>query len=497
MAPPAAFAALSVGARVPQGDVGQLSWNKPGLAQVPEFGSGATLSGLSSGAFLRDGASAALAASAAAVVALAAIGRQRRQRFGRASAMLPRKAVVTKVEELGWAEVDLKAEGIREQLEKALRRGGMSGKALVAGKKYPTRKEVMDKIPEDCFKKDTFKSMMYAASSVGQCALCAFLAWKFIPLTAAAWPLWTMYAVVQGTLATGMWVIAHECGHDAFCNEKWLQTAVGYVLHSILLAPYQSWQRSHAIHHAKTNHLTQGETHVPKVGSKPRIWEKASKALGARTPVAIVRTAVRLLLGWPAYIFFGASGGPAYGRTSHVWPWKPFNQGEKELFPGKFKNKVLQADVGIIATLAALFFWGKALGWASVCAMYVGPLTIANAWLVLYTWLQHTDIDVPHFDNDAWDWGRGAFMTIDRPYGPVLDLIHHKIGSTHVAHHVNCTIPHYKALEATEALKKHFPDFYLYDPTPVPLALFRVVKNCFRVQRAPGPDGMHIFTSIA
>eukprot|EP00444_Apocalathium_aciculiferum_P026428 CAMPEP_0183423638 /NCGR_PEP_ID=MMETSP0370-20130417/28628_1 /TAXON_ID=268820 /ORGANISM="Peridinium aciculiferum, Strain PAER-2" /LENGTH=60 /DNA_ID=CAMNT_0025607847 /DNA_START=1 /DNA_END=180 /DNA_ORIENTATION=+ len=60
MAPPAAFAALSVGARVPQGDIGQLSWNKPGLAQVPEFGSGATLSGQSSGAFLRDGATAAL-----------------------------------------------------------------------------------------------------------------------------------------------------------------------------------------------------------------------------------------------------------------------------------------------------------------------------------------------------------------------------------------------------------------------------------------------------
>ena len=28
--------------------------------------------------------------------------------------------------------------------------------------------------------------------------------------------------------------------------------------------PYFSWQRSHAVHHSKTNHMTEGETHVPR-----------------------------------------------------------------------------------------------------------------------------------------------------------------------------------------------------------------------------------------
>mmetsp|Transcript_76302 Transcript_76302/g.247497 ORF Transcript_76302/g.247497 Transcript_76302/m.247497 type:complete len:97 (+) Transcript_76302:92-382(+) len=45
MAPPAAFATLSVGARVPQGDVGQLSWNKPGLAQGPLRGAAPAAAG--------------------------------------------------------------------------------------------------------------------------------------------------------------------------------------------------------------------------------------------------------------------------------------------------------------------------------------------------------------------------------------------------------------------------------------------------------------------
>lgn len=76
-----------------------------------------------------------------------------------------------------------------------------------------------------------------------------------------------------------------------------------------------------------------------------------------------------------------------------------------------------------------------------------GVRQVTNAWLVLYTWLQHTAEDVPHFGEDQWTWEKGAFMTIDRPYGPVFDFLHHRIGSTHVAHHLNhqvrgCPIPH-------------------------------------------------------
>ena len=35
-------------------------------------------------------------------------------------------------------------------------------------------------------------------------------------------------------------------------------------------------------------------------------------------------------------------------------------------------------------------------GLASVAALYFGPYVVVNVWLVLYTWLQHTDTDVPH-----------------------------------------------------------------------------------------------------
>ena len=48
--------------------------------------------------------------------------------------------------------------------------------------------------------------------------------------------------------------------------------------------------------------------------------------------------------------------------------------------------------------------------------MYWPAYLWTNFWLVLYTWLQHTDIDLPHFGEDEWTWIRGALCTIDRPY---------------------------------------------------------------------------------
>ena len=71
----------------------------------------------------------------------------------------------------------------------------------------------------------------------------------------------------------------------------------------------------------------------------------------------------------------------------------------------------------------------------------------------------------------------------------MIDFLHHGIGSTHVAHHIDHRIPHYRAREATDAIAAAFPDWYRHDPTPVHRALWRVAGDCVGVVELP--DGWY------
>ena len=206
---------------------------------------------------------------------------------------------------------------------------GLQGKAmLVEASDIPTKMEVRKAVPAHCFKRDTAKSMMYAVISVAQSAASLALA-RFIPMKWAAAPLWLAWAAVTGTVWTGMWVVAHECGHGAFSDNRKLQDAVGYFLHSLLLVPYFSWQRSHAVHHQHTNHITKGETHVPVVVNGRAGIENPggeTELQNARTfgkrKWGLLQLVLHLVIGWPAYLLWGATGGPKYGTSNHFVPVK-------------------------------------------------------------------------------------------------------------------------------------------------------------------------------
>ena len=374
---------------------------------------------------------------------------------------------------------------------------GLKGKALSLNT-FPKASEIRSVIPADCFEPDTMKSLSCLGISTVGTAICTAIGIAMLsvlnPGNPLTWPIWSLYSAVTGTVAMGLWVLAHECGHGAFSKNRALQDTVGYVIHSIMLVPYYSWQRSHAVHHQYTNHMELGETHVPEASGESlqrrmRFLRMFGKERGVQVWGAL-QTFLHLVIGWPAYLLVGATGGPARGMTNHFYP-EPLSKPEqprKELFPGNWKTKVYQSDIGIAATVAAVAAWTVCNGPAQVMALYGGPLIIVNAWLVLYTWLQHTDTDVPHFSSEDHTFVKGALHTIDRPYDKLdpygaIDFLHHKIGTTHVAHHFDSTIPHYKAQVATDAIKASFPEYYLYDPTPIPQALWRIAKGCTAVEQ--------------
>jgi len=48
----------------------------------------------------------------------------------------------------------------------------------------------------------------------------------------ARFALWSLYGFWAGLFATGLWVIGHECGHQAFSESKIINNLVGWFIHS-------------------------------------------------------------------------------------------------------------------------------------------------------------------------------------------------------------------------------------------------------------------------
>ena len=88
--------------------------------------------------------------------------------------------------------------------------------------------------------------------------------------------------------------------------------------------------------------------------------------------------------------------------------------------------RIEASTFGCVMMLGALGYAMNIYGAAAVGFWYFGPLLITNAYLILYTWLQHTHPDVPHYGSDAYSRLKGALSTIDRPYNWIVDHCHHR-----------------------------------------------------------------------
>jgi omega-6 fatty acid desaturase (delta-12 desaturase) len=96
-------------------------------------------------------------------------------------------------------------------------------------------------VPPHCFQRSLLRSSAYLACDVVM-AVSLYLAVRAadaqpMPLAARVL-LWLAYTIAQGSVCTGIWVVAHECGHGAFSDYPLVNDSVGLVFHSALLVPY-------------------------------------------------------------------------------------------------------------------------------------------------------------------------------------------------------------------------------------------------------------------
>lgn len=186
-------------------------------------------------------------------------------------------------------------------------------------------------VPRHCFKRSLATSATHLATDLVMVAAFGYLA-TFISNGAvpawAGWLLWPLYWFVQGTQMTGVWVIAHECGHQAFSESKTINDFVGLICHSALLVPYHSWRITHAKHHGNTGSCANDEVFCPKVrtqyGKSPTAEEDIAEMVQEAPVVQLFWIVFMLTLGWmPGYLCFNATGPSKYEgfSKSHFNPW--------------------------------------------------------------------------------------------------------------------------------------------------------------------------------
>lgn len=347
-------------------------------------------------------------------------------------------------------------------------------------------KDLRAAIPPHCFQRSFVTSSYYLVKNLLICGALFYGASLIdsAPVPAAArYALWSAYWFLQGSYLTGIWVIAHECGHQAYCASETINNSLGLVLHSALLVPYHSWRISHRKHHSNTGSCDNDEVFVPVTRSAvAATWEDNVED----SPLySLYKITFMLVVGWmPGYLFFNATGPTKY----HGKPRSHFNP-NAAMFNDRERWMIVLSDVFMVLALATLGFLVYTFSFLTMLKVYFVPYMIVNAYLVLITYLQHTDTFVPHFRDTEWNWLRGALCTVDRSFGSYLDGVLHHIVDTHVTHHIFSKMPFYHAHEATEAIKPLLGKFYLKDTTPIPLALWRSYRYCKYVE----DDGKILF----
>lgn len=262
-----------------------------------------------------------------------------------------------------------------------------------------TIKDIRDAIPKHCFERSAARGLAYVVRDVAVLAGVFYLFNTYCtpehvpsyPLRAA---LWAGYTVIQGMVGTGLWVLAHECGHQSFSPSKVLNDTVGWLCHSALLVPYFSWKISHGKHHKATGNMERDMVFLPRTREEHAtrmgyVLHEMHELL-EETPIYTASMLLgQQLFGWPYYLFANVTGhdkhakqpeGKGVGKkngdfsVNHFLPSSP-------LYERKDEHLILLSDLGLAITGSILALIGYNYGWNNLLVWYFIPYLWVNHWL--------------------------------------------------------------------------------------------------------------------
>jgi acyl-lipid omega-3 desaturase len=309
----------------------------------------------------------------------------------------------------------------------------------------PSLGEIRKLLPKSVFQVNTKTSLFYFALDL--LAVMVSMGSLYMTVTSDYYHMLPIYlqamTVVPLQLVTGfamwcMWCIGHDAGHTTVSKHRkygnGINRIVGEIAHSMIcLTPFIPWKKSHLQHHLNHNHIDRDYSHQWFVREESHnlhpLIQLSYQTRNVQLPILYL---VYLLLGVPdgGHVYF-------YGR---LW--------DKESFAEKAK-----AYVSVFISIATAATLWTTLGTADFVVICMVPWLILSLWLFTVTYLQHHSEDGKLYTDDTWTFTKGAFQTVDRDYGSIINRLSHHMMDGHVIHHLFFTrVPHYHLKEATDAL---------------------------------------------
>jgi omega-6 fatty acid desaturase (delta-12 desaturase) len=262
-----------------------------------------------------------------------------------------------------------------------------------------TIKAIRDAIPKHCFERSGLTGLSYVARDVVLLASTFYLfntycTPEYVPSFPVRTALWAGYTFVQGLFGTGLWVLAHECGHQSFSPSKTFNDTVGWICHSALLVPYFSWKISHGKHHKATGNLERDmvftprtrDEHATRMGYLVHEMHKLMEETPIYTAASLIQQQVG---GWPTYLLTNVTGhnnhhkqveGKGVDRKNGDGSVNHFNP-RSPLYEKKDEHLILLSDLGLFITLSVLLLVGRTYGWTNLLVWYFLPYLWVNHWL--------------------------------------------------------------------------------------------------------------------
>lgn len=267
-----------------------------------------------------------------------------------------------------------------------------------------------------------------------------------------------LFSVGAGLVISSIFVIGHDAAHNSYTKYRGLNSVIARISFLPALHNYSLWRVAHSrFHHAVTN----------LKGSNS--WSPITKS--EFDSLALWRQQVEKLYRSPL-------GVGVYYLCERWWKHKFF---PTKRVPGKIEDRYWW-DFGLLMIYLIVFIVGLGVvgnilpsttAQSAIIYGFLGPFLVWNYAMGLTVYLQHTNKQIPWFDDleKLEELNGQEEVTLHLVYPAWYGLISHNI-MEHTAHHVQPRIPFYNLRSAQKKLSdilagelvvEKFTPFYLFE----------------------------------